>query len=78
MRKRKEIRAWNRAVAILDRSEIAIRTIIEDSLADVAGVSGLRYGEAMRAANATMERVAAVRTEAFRQAFRVIQARGGV
>jgi len=71
------IKIWNGTVAILDQSEIRVRDMIERDLVDVAGISGIRVGEAMKAADRAAARVAIVRTKAIKKAFRYLRSRIG-
>ena len=74
----KHIAVWNRAIAMIDRSEVVIRDLIERELSGIAGISGIRYGDAMKAADRVSVKVAAIRKRAIQRAFRLIRDHGGV
>jgi len=67
------VRTWNKAIQIIDASEIHVRDLIERDLADLAGISGIKYGEAMRAADKLSMKIKAIREAAIRQAFRYLR-----
>jgi hypothetical protein len=68
------IEIWNAAIGILDRqSEPIIRDLIERELSGVAGVNHLRIGEAKRATAKLMQKIAPVRVEAIKNAFRYLR-----
>src|ERR1035437_8249667 len=71
----KRVRGWNGAIAILDRSEVQLRDLIERDLVDVAGVNGIRYGEAMAPTDKLMKKVAIIRTRAIKRAFRYLRSK---
>ena len=73
----KLVRVWNGAIAILDRSEVQLRDLIERELVDVAGMNGIRYGEAMAATDKLMKKVAIIRTRAIKRAFRYLRSKLG-
>lgn len=64
------VAAWNTAIGLIDRTEPAIRDIIERGLMNVAGVNRTHYGDAMRAADAVMKLIRRVRVRAIKDAFR--------
>lgn len=64
---------WDAAVRALDASEVPVRAIIESDLMNVAGVPGIRYGEAVRGIHATLRKVAVVRVNAFKESFRTLR-----
>ena len=72
-RKAKTFRTWSTAIAKLDKSEIEIRDLIERGLQDIAGVSGTKYGAAMRAVDRIMARIKHIRLEAIKASFRHIR-----
>ena len=61
------------AIAILDKSEIEMRDLIERDLQNIAGVSGMKYGNAMRAVDKLMAKIKRVRLEAIKASFRHIR-----
>lgn len=67
------VQIWNTAIAILDKSELAVRDVIERDLADIAGLHKLRVGEAMTATAEVMKKIRAIRTKAIKDAFRHIR-----
>ena len=67
------IKAWNTAINIIDKSELEVRDAIERDLADLAGLSGIKYGEAMRAADKLSVKIKAIREAAIKQAFRYLR-----
>ena len=69
----KTFKAFSTAIAMLDKSEIEVRDLIERGLLDIAGVSGTKYGAAMRAVDKIMVRIKHVRLEAIKAAFRHIR-----
>lgn len=71
LEKRSEV--WARAINILDETEPVVRDLIERELASIAGISGTRYGDAMRATDALMKQIRRVRTDAIKKAFRFIR-----
>src|ERR1035437_9636372 len=73
----KLVRVWNGAIAILDRSEVQLRDLIERDLVDVAGMNGIRYGEAMAATDKLMKKVSVIRTRAIKRAFRYLRSKLG-
>ena len=72
-RRSKTFRTWSTAIAKLDKSEIEIRDLIERGLQDIAGVSGTKYGAAMRAVDRIMARIKHIRLEAIKASFRHIR-----
>ena len=73
----RKVTIWNTAIAMLDRTEPAIRDIIERDLVNIAGMSGIRYGEAMRAADKLGKKIERIRTRAIKQAFRHLRSKLG-
>jgi hypothetical protein len=73
----RKITVWNNAIAILDQSEVRIRDMIERDLVGVAGISGIRVGESVKAADRVAARVSAVRTKAIKKAFRYLRTKIG-
>ena len=71
------IKTWSTAINIIDKSELEVRDLIERDLADLAGLSGIKYGEAMRAADKLSVKIKAVREAAIKQAFRYLRDRAG-
>ena len=69
------IKTWSTAINIIDKSELEVRDLIERDLADLAGLSGIKYGEAMRAADKLSVKIKAVREAAIKQAFRYLRDR---
>ena len=69
----KTFKTWRTAIAILDKSEIGVRDLIERDLQNIAGVSGMKYGNAMRAVDKLMAKIKRVRLEAVKASFRHIQ-----
>lgn len=67
------VHIWNTAIAILDKSEIEVRDVIERDLHGVAGAHKLRVGDAMRLTAQVMKKIKVIRTEAIKQAFRHIR-----
>lgn len=76
--KLRHVQVWNQAIAVIDRSEVTIRDLIERELAGIAGIPGIRYGQAMKAADRVSAKVAAIRKRAIQRAFRLIRDKGGV
>lgn len=74
----KYVRAWNTAIAIMDRSELKLRDLIERELVNVAGVNGIRVGEATRAVNKLMTKIERLRTAAIKKAFRHVRDAHGI
>lgn len=72
------IQVWRAAIAALDATEPEVRDTIERGLVNVAGVSGARYGDAMKAVDVVVKRVAKIRTKAIKDAFRRIRKTNGV
>lgn len=71
--KSKTFNTWSMAISILDKSEVEIRDLIERDLQDIAGVSGTRYGTAMRVVDRLMVKIKSIRIQAVKQAFRFIR-----
>ena len=71
----RKVTVWNNAIAIIDQSEVRIRDMIERDLVDVAGVNGIRYGEAMKAADRLMKKIKVIRARAIKKAFRYLRGR---
>lgn len=74
-RKVKTFKTWRDAIAILDKSETEVRDLIERELEDVAGVSGTKYGAAMKTVDRLMAKIKRVRLEAIKAAFRYIRSK---
>ena len=72
-RRSKTFRTWSTAIAKLDKSEVEIRDLIERGLQDIAGVSGTKYGAAMRAVDRIMVQIKRIRLEAIKASFRHIR-----
>lgn len=72
-RKVKTFKAFSTAIAILDKSELEVRDLIERGLQDIAGVSGTKYGAAMRAVDKIMVQIKRIRLEAIKASFRHIR-----
>jgi hypothetical protein len=73
MSKASEVRVWNEAIHILDRSEIFVRDSIEREMAPYAALQHVKYKDAMSAVDRTMAKVERIRTAAFKKAFRHIR-----
>ena len=73
----RKVTVWNNAIAIIDQSEVRIRDMIERDLVDVAGISGIRYGEAMHAADKLMKKIKIIRVRAIKKAFRHLRSKLG-
>ena len=73
----RKVTVWNNAIAIIDQSEIKIRDMIERDLEGVAGISGIHYGEAMRAADKLMKKIKIIRVRAIKKAFRHLRSKLG-
>jgi hypothetical protein len=71
-------KAWNAAIRVLDKTEPEIRDVIERGLVNIAALEHIRYGEAMKKVDQVVAKVAAIRTRAIKQAFRIIRDEGGV
>ena len=69
----KTFKTFKTAIAILDKSEIEMRDLIERDLQNIAGVSGTKYGNAMRAVDKLMAKIKRVRLEAIKASFRHIR-----
>jgi hypothetical protein len=69
----KTFKTFKMAIAILDKSEIEMRDLIERDLQNIAGVSGTKYGNAMRAVDKLMAKIKRVRLEAIKASFRHIR-----
>lgn len=69
----KTFKTFKTAIAILDKSEIEMRDLIERDLQNIAGVSGTKYGNAMRAVDKLMTKIKRVRLEAIKASFRHIR-----
>lgn len=74
--RKRRARVWQDAIGIIDATETQVRDIIERGLANVAGKERLRYHEAMLAAKKVSAEIEAVRTAAFKRAFRLIRDEG--
>jgi hypothetical protein len=73
----RKVTVWNTAIAIIDQSEVRIRDMIERDLVDVAGISGIHYGEAMKAADQLMKKIKVIRVRAIKKAFRHLRSKLG-
>lgn len=73
----RKVVVWNTAIAIIDQSEVRIRDMIERDLVDVAGISGIHYGEAMKAADRLMAKIKVIRVRAIKKAFRHLRSKLG-
>lgn len=71
----KLVKVWNTAIAIIDRSELVLRDLIERELADTAAMNRIRVGEAMATTAALMKKVKRVRAQAIKKAFRYLRDR---
>lgn len=69
----KTFKTFKTAIVILDKSEIEIRDLIERDLQNIAGVSGTKYGNAMRVVDKLMAKIKRVRLEAIKASFRHIR-----
>jgi hypothetical protein len=67
------VNSWVTALAILDKSELALRDVIERELSNTAGLGHLRYGDAMSVADRLMKKVTRIRTKALKAAFRLVR-----
>ena len=72
-RKVKTFKTYSTAISMLDQSEIEVRDLIERGLQDIAGVSGTKYGAAMRAVDRLMAKIKRIRLEAIKASFRHIR-----
>lgn len=64
------IRIFQGAVDHLDKSEPAIRDLIEGELMDVAGINRTKVGDAITAGNELTKKIVAIRTKHLKEAFR--------
>jgi hypothetical protein len=69
----RQIVLWNEAISIIDRSELPMRDLIERELLGTAGLSGVRYGDAMKVADRLMAKIKPVREKAIKAAFRQLR-----
>ena len=69
----KTVKTWGAAIAMLDKSELEIRDLIERDLQGVAGVSGTKVGAAMIAVDNLMVKIKHIRLEAIKASFRHIR-----
>jgi hypothetical protein len=67
------VSVWNNAIAMLDRSEPAIRDVIERDLSNFAGLSGIKLGSAIRKGNKVSKKVCKIRARAVKAAFRYLR-----
>ena len=64
------IRTFHEAINHLDKSEPAIRDLIEGELMDVAGINRTKVGDAITAGNELTKKIVAIRTKHIKEAFR--------
>jgi hypothetical protein len=66
-------KTWNTALAIIDKSELVLRDVIERGLLNTAGLDHQRYNDAMRVADRLMKKITRIRTKAIKAAFRLLR-----
>lgn len=68
------ISAFTRAIHIVDRTEPAVRDMIESDLMDVAGINGSKVRGTVAAGKAVAHKIAGLRAQAIKKAFQYLRA----